>query len=129
MLTDEDTVDSVNILAPVFNGDHCVLGVSLKLHSVPFKRKVWNYEAAGWDSFRTSLEKVDWHQCFIHDDIGRVWESWLKIFTFVMKTHIPNKEVTVRPWDKSWYNNNLRREKRKLKRIHKLARRVNTIEL
>ena len=40
--TNADTVDSVNLLAPAFNSDHCVLWVSLKfniVHSVPFERK------------------------------------------------------------------------------------------
>jgi hypothetical protein len=60
--------------------------------------------------FRSS--EVDWEECFITDNIDTICDTWTELFTRTAENVINKKRVKVRPEDKTWYNNYLRRLRR-----------------
>jgi hypothetical protein len=92
IITNERVIDKTEVLAPVYTSDHCVLGATVNL-SIPhtgdsFVRKIWNYNRADWEGFKTSLYTEDWDPCFEHEDIDNVWELWSKKFIDIIYVEI-----------------------------------------
>lgn len=130
ILTNERSLESVDILAPVYTSDHSVLGAKINLATPhilkSFKRKIWNYNNVDWENFRTNLQNTNWDECFLNENVDEAWKLWSHKFNSIMSQCIVNKEVTIRPRDKPWYNSLLRRENRKLEYHHKKAKNGNT---
>ena len=81
---------------------------------------MWSYKSANFDNFRTSLNEVDWDECLVGENPDLAVNTWTEKFVDVVNTHIPHKEVTVRPMDHKWYNGHLRKLCRKQRHDHKL---------
>ena len=73
------------------------------------------------------LREIDWIN--ILDDVNDL-DKYIEIFTHTYldttKSNILNKTVTIRNLDKPWLHNEIRKQIRIRKRIHKAAKRVNT---
>ena len=89
---------------------------------------MWQYELADFDGFRTKLGDIDWDECFVSNDIDKIAQTWTNTLISVAHDYIPNKVVTVRPWDKPLYNGYLRRLRRAKDRAHRRAKYDNTSE-
>jgi hypothetical protein len=79
---------------------------------------MWDFKNANFDLFREELSKADWDSCLESDDINVVCERWSDLFMNISEQVIRKKRVKVRPQDKNWYNNYLRRLKRFKDREH-----------
>ena len=49
--------------------------------------------------------------------VDEVYKSWFSCFQHIIKTHIPNKIVVIRPKDKPWMNSTIRKAIRKRNRL------------
>jgi hypothetical protein len=114
-------VINTQVSAPVHYNDHCTISGEIAFlisKRLPHKRKMWNFKDADFDGFRSKLDETTWENCFITDDINEICETWTDTFLNIAKSFVQSKLVTVRPKDKSWYNNYLRRLARAKDRSH-----------
>ena len=108
----------ITVLPPLSNNDHCTCTISTKskfhtVKKIAYLRTVWYYNKASFDNFSNGLKFCNWDSCFNSNDVDTVCQRWTDQFLSIAKRFIPNKAVTVRPYDSPWYDNNLRRFKRK----------------
>ena len=86
---------------------------------------MWDYSRADYEGLREHIRSIDWNMiCENFTDIDFAANQWSTTVLEAAKTFIPYTMVTIRPRDKPWYNNELRRCKRRVERLHKLAKRV-----
>jgi hypothetical protein len=127
--TMHDFVQEIDILCPLSNSDHCPITATLRFthqRSKCFSRLVWKYNQADFDSFRNALRNYNWDFCFDTDDINVTASRWTESFLNIARQFIPNCVATIRPWDKPWYNNDLRCLQRRRDRAHTSAKRMGT---
>jgi hypothetical protein len=86
------------------------------------------YDQADFVAFRTELLNTDWNICFESDNPDSAAVIWTDTVLQVAKRVIPNKVVTIRPNDKTFFNSKLRRLRRKKIRIHNKAKLQNSEE-
>ena len=123
-------IKSVSVTDPVSTNDHCTISANLlfrKRRAHPYKRTMWDFKGTDFSNFKLAIERCNWEECFTDDNIETATEMWTNKLLNIAKQTIPNKEVTVRPDDKPWYNNMLRRLCRKKERLHKKAKQYNTL--
>ena len=122
-------VISTDILAPLLLNDHCTVAIFLNFNvkrSRCYNRLMWNYARGDYDGLVHYLSSVDWdNKCDNFSDIDIAANAWSETIIHAAKSFIPNRIVTVRKHDKPWYNNDLRRLRRKVERIHRRAKRSN----
>jgi hypothetical protein len=122
-------IQEVDLLPPVSYNDHHTVSVRLnfkiaKPHS--YNRLMWDFGRADYMAFRAKIAQTNWETCFDYDDIDCVAQNWTDTLLNIARETIPNKMVTVRPWDKPFYNGYLRRLRRNKNRAHNLAKSDNT---
>ena len=116
---------NVLVEAPIGKSDHCVIMAELGLRVEKrncYQRKIWNYNRADYDKFRTELENHNWDNCFSSDCVETSCKQWTHDFLSIAEKCIPNKTVTIRPNDLPWYNSSLRKLKKYSDRSHAHAR-------
>ena len=121
-------VETAQVLDPLLHNDHCYVGITLRF-SIPksqsYSRLMWDYSRADYEGLREHIRSIDWNMiCENFTDIDFAANQWSTTVLEAAKTFIPHTMVTIRPRDKPWYNNELRRCKRRVERLHKLAKRV-----
>ena len=112
-------INKVEILPPISTCDHCVISILCNLRlskQKSYKRVMWNFTENNFEQFRDALEIIDWQEITSGEDIDLIVDKWTLKFLETAKTTVVNKEVTVRPDDKGWYNGYLRRLNRKKKK-------------
>ena len=124
-------IRSVYVEPPVSSNDHCTIVANLlfrkrKCHS--YNRVMWDFKNANFDLYRETIDSYNWEECFHDQDINKSVESWTGKILEIAKSTIPNKDVVIRPNDKPWYNNALRKLCRKKNRSHRYAKSHNTPE-
>jgi hypothetical protein len=100
-------VTTTDVVPPVHTNDHCTVTGVLRLtvnRPKAYTRTMWDYKGANFDTFRTNLSQVNWEECFESGDIDIVVDTWTSKFKETTEKMIPHKKVTVRPEDKTWYN-------------------------
>ncbi len=102
-------------------GVYACLGPSPNLRKANFKRKIWRYNEANWIDLNKDISSSNWDEILAGDDINSGVENFMSHYNKLLSKHIPNKSVLIRPNDKSWMNNKIRRTKRKRDRAHKKA--------
>ena len=115
--------------APLETSDHCEITCQFKFKkntNKAFSRSVWDYNKVDWEGLSTSLSNHNWDDCFTVGDISSCAQLWTETFLFYARRFIPDKLITIRPWDKSWHNNELRLKKRKRDLPFKIAIRSST---
>jgi hypothetical protein len=122
-------IQEVDLLPPVSYNDHHTVSVRLnfkiaKPHS--YNRLMWDFGRADYMAFTAKIAQTNWETCFDYDDIDCVAQNWTDTLLNIARETIPNKMVTVRPWDKPFYNGYLRRLRRNKNRAHNLAKSDNT---
>ena len=114
---------------PISSNDHCTIVADLlfrKRKMKAYKRTMWDFNSADFDLFRSEINTANWEICFAQNDIDKATANFTSKLLSIAKYCIPNKTVCVRPNDKPWYNNHLRRLCRKRRRLHKIAKHLNT---
>ena len=125
-------VQNIGVLPPLANNDHCTihLKLSFKVKSAKcYKRLVWDFSKANVDGYVSYLEHFNWDNCFLNTSVDDSCDEISNAILSAAKEFIPNKVVTIRPYDKSFYNGHLRQMKRKLNRLHERAKLHNTTDL
>ena len=127
----DNMIYNISVTTPVsYNDHHTVSGIiKFKIRRAKaYQRLVWQYGLSNFDYFRYKLNIIDWDSCFDSRDVDLVAEKWTDMLINVALECIPNKMVTIRPWDKPFYNGYLRRLRRAKDRAHRLAKYDNTPE-
>ena len=120
------------IIPPLANNDHCTIYVKLTFkikQPKPFKRHIWKFSEANTDGYKSFLDRVKWDECFQGKSIDQTCDNITNIILSAAKQFIPNKVVTIRPYDKSFYNHHLRQLKYKLNRLRNKAKNTNTPDI
>ena len=116
-------VKSVSVFPPVSTNDHCTITMKINFRipqALAYKRRMWDFKNTNFDLFREAIANCNWHECFTNtDDINLAADLWTSKLLAIAKETIPNKEVTIRPHNKPWYNNILRQLCRKKDRLFK----------
>ena len=92
-----------------------------------YKRTVWLYKHADFNSINLEIENYDWVNFFSQfENIDVTCKQFTEQILNIFQTYIPIKEIIVRHNDKPWFNSNLRREIRIRDRLQKKARTCQT---
>ena len=97
-------------------------------HRLPvYKRLIWDFNNTDFDTFRMKLEETNWENLLTNIvSLDECVHLFTKTFIDIAKTYINNKTVTIRNRDKPWLHNEIRKQIRIRKRMHKSAKRFNT---
>ena len=122
-------VRNARVEAPVSTNDHCSIGIDILFRidkAKSYHRLMWDFKNANFDEFRTLLSNVDFTLYTELPDVNDACCKFTEKFISTAKYCIPNKLVTVRPNDKPWFSNKLRKLLRKKNRAHKEAKTTNS---
>ena len=118
-------ISEISVDAPVSTNDHCTVGASVRFrihNEKAYYRNVWLYDKGDYKGLKSHLSNLDWNNCFDDDDVDKACFTWTETFLNAARAYIPVKSILVRPKDSPWYNNELRRLKRKVIRIYRKAK-------
>ena len=124
-------VTKTEVLSPVSYNDHhtVVAKLSFKIKkSKSYQRLLWDFSHADFTEYRDRLSNINWNASLEVEDIDLATQMWTEYMTNAARETLPNKMVTIRPWDKPFFNGYLRRLKRSKDRCHRLAKYDNTPE-
>ena len=108
---------------------HCPIVTILKFtkhNHQSFKRKIWLYDKADYNEYRSKLRTVDWNYFLSSDNLDQTAVNISDAIISSASETIPNKIVTIRPNDIPWLNNNIRKLINTRKKLHKQAKQYNT---
>lgn len=118
-------ITDITVDAPVSTNDHCTVGATMKFrihNESAYYRNIWLYNKGDYVGLKSHLTNLDWNTCFSNDDVDKACTAWTEMFLNAARTFIPMKSVLVRPKDSPWYNNELRKLKRKVLKLYKKAK-------
>ena len=90
----------IAVLPPVSYKDHHTVSGRIKFNCMrprAYQQLMWQYEQAEFEVFRTRLGEID--RDFVSNDIDTIAQTCKYTLISVGYDLIPNKVVTVRPWD------------------------------
>ena len=91
---------------------------------VKYKRTIWFYQRADFDSVSEELETLG---CDItQSDINYLWSNWKDCFRNVMTKYVPHKRVTIRK-SLPWLTHALSLLLKKRDRLHHRAKTLNLL--
>jgi hypothetical protein len=114
-------IKNAGVGTPVHENDHCTIYGTLNLKTISratFEREMWDFKNANFEQFREELSNVDWDLCFVTDNIDNICNKLTELFMTISERVIAKKKVKIRPHDKTWFNNYLRRLRRTKDRDH-----------
>ena len=112
-----DTINFVN--SDVFKlpdnvSDHDASVVTIQCSkniSRSFKREIWQHQKNYYEKFEEILNEINWNEKLDHlNDVDEMCEKFTKCILRITKECIPTKIVTIRNSDRSWFNNDIRKE-------------------
>ena len=110
---------------------HCSIIIVLKftrLHKPSFKRKVWNYNKADYNKFRSILLESDILQKIEADDnIDHNVQVLNDTLIKAAEESIPNKMVLIKPDDHPWITCHVKKLIRKRKRTYRQYKKTNDV--
>ena len=125
ILTNNSSLVSESFILPPFCSTHSVIGAELRLHSFKqfaYKRKIRDYKLANYDKANDDIKQINWEEdVFNGENIDDIYNSFLNKLNTCLDKHIPLKNITVRPKDKAFMNNSIRKLMRKRNRLHRKA--------
>ena len=124
-----DFIKGVTVEAPVSTNDHCTIGLHLLFRirkQKAYPRILWDFKHTNWDNFRLALDNADLMNCITSNDVNVCCEQLTDRILSVAKDTIPNKSVIIRPNDKPWYSEDLRRQRREKDRLYQSAKTRNS---
>ena len=88
-----------------------------------FKRKIWNYKLADYNSFRTILSEQNLTEKLnLNDDIDASVQTITEAIISAAERSIPNETITVRPAEPPWVTCKIKNHIRKRKRYYRKYR-------
>ena len=77
----------------------------------------WFGSKGNWDKLNVAIASYNWETCFDSTSVDEIAFRLTQPFLNLARQFIPNKVATIRPKDKPWYNNILRRMRRRRDRL------------
>ena len=115
-------------MPPLLNLGHCCIYCNLRFKvskTQAFKRRVWDYKTTDFNSLNTALSNAPFDSAYdIFDDVEDIVCYANELILTTCAKFVPNKIVTVRPKDKLWMSNEVRRAIRKRDRCFKKFQRT-----
>ena len=74
-----------------------------------YGRLLWDFARGDYVAYKNKIEETNWDVYFEHDNIDSIAQNWIDTLLNVARETIPNKMVTIRPWDKPFYDGYLQR--------------------
>ena len=95
---------------------------TFKTHKTLSYKNIWKYDHADLESIKHKIESTDWS--FIHalDNMNIVNETFSKTLLNISNECLPKVTLTVRPNDKPWMTNDIRRLMRQRERLYSKAK-------
>ena len=113
---DEESVENVELDAPLGKSDHSLIKVTYRCEPMPLPPKVvYNYDKANYDTMSTLLD-INWNDLFneCNDDIDSMWERFVKEYKAAEEKCVPIKVVkTIRKQSIHLDRNTLSKRKKK----------------
>ena len=103
---------------PQTNYYHTRIKGVLKHLAKAFSRKIWLFENGDYNAFRQAVSDYDWNT-IIKEDINLYANALTQALINLSEQYIPNKNVTKRPQDLPWINNNIWKLMRKRNRFYR----------
>ena len=134
LVSDLLSVDISGVGEPFLMQDiryHCLVFCIFKFkrHVVkPFRRKIWMYEQGNYDLFRQKVYDFDW-KSIRDNDVNLYARTFTDNLLNIAEECIPTKNVTIRPCDLPWLNNNIRKLMRQRNRLYKRYKKKKTSAL
>ena len=100
-------IKETKVKPPLLLCDHNVISVKCLFRikkQLSYQRTMWQFNITSFDLFRLNLEKHNWEYIFLCTDIDTTCNRFTTELRNIAKASIPNKEVTVMPNDKPWFN-------------------------
>ena len=124
MTNHQSIINEFHVLPP-FNSDHCTVTVEITFKTdkqQAFKRFIWKYEEANIGQIENKLENMDW--CFIQNlgDINQINDRFTTKIMEICNKCITSTLATIRPNDKPWMNNQIRKLIRQRNRLYNTAK-------
>lgn len=120
-------ITTYEVLAP-FHSDHCTVAaeVTFKTYkSLSYKKTLWKYEQADLESIKYKLETTNWSFINTLENMNIINETFTKNLLDICNECIPKVTLTVRPNDKPWMTNEIRRIMRQRDRLYTKAKSKN----
>jgi hypothetical protein len=114
---------------PEICSDHrvpCIYISNNKPKERPFKRTIYDYKKLDQGKFIDLMNNTDWESVLMTEDIDTSANNFTTTFINLAKQCMPNKQITVRPKDAPWINNEIRILIAEKDKIYKTARKKNT---
>ena len=91
-----------------------------KSTSCSFTREIWQYENIDLEFFNNKMIEINWNEMIgFLNDVDDMVEEFTKKKLDIARQSIPTKTITVRDYDKPWFNNEIRKEIRLRDRLRK----------
>jgi hypothetical protein len=105
-----------NLLDPIIISD-----TMIPLYSDVFKMpseisdheaaEIWQYENIDLELFNNKMNEINWNEKIgFLNDVDDMVKEFTKLFLDIARQCIPTKTITVRDYDKPWFNNEIRKE-------------------
>ena len=119
-------------LPPIANLDHSAVFCKLTIRyitDISYKRHIWDYKNANFQELNQALLHAPWDVGIeMFDDISDSAEYFSNLLLSTAKEYIPNRSVLIRPRDKPWMTNELRRLFRIRNRLFNTFKKKRSIE-
>ena len=129
--TDMKILDSGVLPNPPEFSDHHATYITLSFPynlKPVFERTVYLYKKANFDLLREKVTSFNW-DCLLIGTIDDACDLFTNTFLDFVKMCIPSRKVTIRPNDKPWFNNEIRKFCRKRDRLKSLAIKTGKISI
>ena len=115
------------MLPPIGNSDHSTLLLKLNIkcrNKSVFKKIIWKYNKCNQTLLNSNIRNTDWEHILSINDPERMTDTFIQTLFAIYKNNIPNKVVTCKSSDKSWFRENIRTEINKRNRFYRLFKRT-----
>ena len=85
------------------------------------------FENGDYNAFRQAVSDYDWNTK-IKEDVNLYANALTQTLFNLSEQYIPNKNVTIRPQDLPWINNNIRKLRRKRNRFYRKYKKSKTVQ-
>lgn len=92
-----------------------------------FKRRIWNYQRANFDLFRDNLSNYDWNHLTDSTDFDSDVKHFTEAILKAGEQSIPNKIVTIRPFEHPWITSRIKNLIRQRKRTYRKFKKTNNM--
>lgn len=117
-------INNSEILAP-FHSDHCTVSAEIAFKtykSQAFKKSIWKFEEANSNKIEQQLNSTDWSFIQSYDNMNIITDKFEEILNKTAENYIPKITFTVRPNDKPWMTNTIRKNMRQRDRLYHKAK-------